>query len=163
MAFHSPQMTRCHFTLKFLFYSVHSKDILLQKFYFTSRFPFPFLFFFFFFWMKSVDITSACYIFKELMCSSLYSLLLSSSLSVFSKLLLSSLLQPAWLPGQYFLLSYLIAPSTMKVFIDASFIWPFWFHINNFCLSFFYYFCFYSVCPYSEVFGHSISRSETLQ
>lgn len=49
-------------------------------FYFLLSLAFPFLFFF---WIKSADITFACYIFEELMCSSLYSLLLSSSLSVF--------------------------------------------------------------------------------
>lgn len=70
------------FTFKFLFFSVHSKGILLQKLRnFVSLLTSPSLSFFFL--IKSANITSACYIFKELMCSSLYSLLLSSSLSVF--------------------------------------------------------------------------------
>lgn len=70
------------------------------------------------------------------MCSSLYSLLLSSSLSVF-------LQTAAFIPTPTSLTSrsvfsalLLNAPSTMKVFIDASFIWLFWFHIINFCLYF---------------------------
>lgn len=70
------------------------------------------------------------------MCSSLYSLLLSSSLSVF-------LQTAAFIPTPTSLTSrsvfsplLLNAPSTMKVFIDASFIWLFWFHIINFCLHF---------------------------
>lgn len=70
------------------------------------------------------------------MCSSLYSLLLSSSLSVF-------LQTAAFIPTPTSLTSrsvfsalLLNAPSTMKVFIDASFIWLFWFHIINLCLYF---------------------------
>lgn len=70
------------------------------------------------------------------MCSSLYSLLLSSSLSVF-------LQTAAFIPTPTSLTSrsvfsalLLNAPSTMKVFIDASFIWLFWFHIIKFCLYF---------------------------
>lgn len=82
-----PQSTndKVPFALKYLLCWVYSKRMLYRKFILPLAFLFLSFFslFLFSFKKKSANITSSCYIFKELMCSSLYSLLLSLSLSVF--------------------------------------------------------------------------------